>query len=74
MAIVELTLPRDFRKLRFPRALNRRLQELLEKQSEKGKLTPVEREEAKGLVEMAETITWLRLRAERKSMRKRSSQ
>ncbi|MCI0642587.1 MAG: hypothetical protein L0Y72_02745 [Gemmataceae bacterium] len=74
MPVVELSLPRDLRKLRFPRALNRRLQELLDKQSEAGKLSSFEREEAKGLVEMAETMTWLRLKAERESIRKRSSQ
>jgi hypothetical protein len=62
---VELDVPRDLRQFRLPKAVNRRLQELLDKQSQEGKLTRAERSEAKGLVELAEMLTLLRLRAER---------
>lgn len=63
--LLELELPTDMRKFEFPRALDRRLQDLLDRQSDKGRLTKAEREEAKGLVKMAEMLTLLRLRAER---------
>ena len=42
-----------------------RLQELLDRQDEGIALSPAERDEAEGLVNLAEFLTWLRLRAER---------
>jgi len=63
--VIELEMPRDLRQFRLPRGVNRRLQELLDKQSHDGKLSRAERQEAEGLVNLAEMLSLLRLRAER---------
>ncbi len=62
---IELELPEDLKQFRLPKSVDGRLQTLLDKQSRAGKLTPAERREAEGLVELAEMLTLLRLRAER---------
>ena len=43
--LVELELPKDWRKFRLPRALHDRLHELLDRQDRDGKLLPLERRE-----------------------------
>jgi hypothetical protein len=63
--VVELDMPDDLREFRLPKGVNRRLQQLLDRQSCTGKLSAVERQEAEGLVDLAEMLTLLRLRAER---------
>lgn len=63
-AVIELDLPADLKRSRLPRAVDRRHQELLDKQSREGKLPKAERGEAEGLVNLAELLTLLRLRAE----------
>jgi hypothetical protein len=63
---IELDLPEDHRRLQLPQAVDDRLQFLLDRQDRGDSLTSQERAEAKGLVELAETLTLLRLRAERK--------
>ena len=63
--MVELDIPNDLKQFRLPKGVNRRLQELLDKQSRDGKLSRAERSEAKGLVNLAEMLTLWRLRAER---------
>ena len=63
--MIELEMPGDLKQFRLPKAVNRRLQELLDKQSRDGKLSRGERQEAEGLVDLAEMLTLLRLRAER---------
>jgi hypothetical protein len=63
--VVELEMPDDLKQFRLPKGLDRRLQELLDKQSQMGKLSRAERQEAEGLVTLAEMLTLLRLRAER---------
>ena len=63
--LVELEFPDDLKQFRLPKAVNRRLQDLLDKQSREGKLSRAERQEAEGLVNLAEMLTLLRLRAER---------
>jgi hypothetical protein len=63
--VIELEMPGDLRQFRLPKAVNRRLQELLDKQDRGGKLSRSERQEAEGLVDLAEMLTLLRLRAER---------
>ena len=68
--VVELELPKDWRKFRLPRALHERLQELLDRQDSGMSLTRSEREEAEGLVELAELLSLLRLRAERAKRRR----
>lgn len=62
---IELEMPGDMKQFRLPKGVNRRLQELLDRQSRDGKLTRAERQEAEGLVNLAEMLSLLRLRAER---------
>ena len=62
---IELEMPDDLKQFRLPKSVERRLQELLDKQSRLGKLSAAERREAEGLVDLAEMLTLLRLRAER---------
>lgn len=60
---VELDIPRDLEKFRLPTALNRRLQELLDRQDKEGHLSPSERGEARALSDLADMLTLLRLKA-----------
>ncbi|MFL5243078.1 MAG: hypothetical protein ACJ8FY_13300 [Gemmataceae bacterium] len=62
--LVELNLPKDWRTFRLPTALDDRLQELLDRQDETGKLTRKERREAKALTELVDMLALMRLRAE----------
>jgi hypothetical protein len=62
--LVELELPKHLRKLRLPRALHDRLQELLDRQDQVGKLSARERREATALVELVDVLSLMRLRAE----------
>jgi hypothetical protein len=61
---LDLEVPADLARLRLPVGLDRRLQALLDKQDSGAQLTANERAEAEGLVELAELLTLLRLRAE----------
>jgi hypothetical protein len=63
--VIELEMPADLKQFRLPKSVNRRLQDLLDKQSREGKLSRAERHEAEGLVNLAEMLSLLRLRAER---------
>jgi hypothetical protein len=63
--LVELEMPADLDQFRLPEGVNERLQELLDRQDEGEELTPAERREAEGLVNMAEFLSLLRLRAQR---------
>ena len=60
--MIQLDLPKDWRTFRMPRGLQSRLQELLDRRDEVGKLTRRERQEANGLVELAEMLTLMKLR------------
>ena len=62
---VELELPDDLARFQLPAGLNRRLQELLDRQDSGVLLSTAERQEAEGLVDLAELLSLLRLRAER---------
>jgi hypothetical protein len=62
---VELELPEDLERFRLPESLHDRLQELLDRQDRGELLTPAERSQAEGIVNLAEMLTLLRLRAER---------
>ena len=62
---IAIELPDDLARFRFPPALEDRLQSLLDKQESGTALTPAEAGEAEGLVNLAELLTLLRLRAER---------
>jgi hypothetical protein len=62
---LEVELPADLDRFRLPAAVAARLQGLLDRQDSGQALTPQEREEAEGLVNLSEFLTLLRLRAER---------
>ena len=63
LATVEI--PVDLAVFELPDAVQARLEELLDRQDSGEPLTPTEREEAEGLVELAEFLTLLHLRAQR---------
>jgi hypothetical protein len=62
--LVQLDLPGDWRKFALPPALKDRLQELLDKQDQTGKLSPRERREATALTELVDWLALLKIRAE----------
>lgn len=61
---VTIELPDSLERLRLPDALDERLTALLDRQDELGPLSPDERREAEGLVEIAELLSVLRMRAQ----------
>jgi hypothetical protein len=61
---IELEMPGDLARFRLPPGVNARLQELLDRQDRGLVLNDSERLEAEGLVDLAEFLTLLRLRAE----------
>jgi hypothetical protein len=62
---IELRMPDDLARFRLPAGVQARLQSLLDRQDAGKRLTPAERGEAEGLVNLAELLTLLRLRTER---------
>ncbi len=66
---VQLTvpMPANLARLRFPKALDARLQELLDERDRHGHLTPAQNREAKALVQMATTLSILKLGAQVKA-------
>ena len=70
--LVELELPSDLEQFRLPEGVNQRLQDLLDRQDLGNDLTPAERREAEGLVNLAELLSLLRLRAQRAMERETS--
>jgi hypothetical protein len=64
---IDVDLPADLERFRLPGAVAARLQTLLDRQDSGQALSESEREEAEGLVNLAEFLTLLRLRAERMS-------
>ena len=62
--LVELELPKDWKRFRLPPALHDRLQELLDRQDRVGKLAAKERREAAALVELVDMLSLMRLRAQ----------
>jgi hypothetical protein len=63
--LVEIDIPRDWRKFRLPPALAKRLQDLLDRQHQEGKLSRGERSEAEALVELTDMLSLIKLRAQR---------
>lgn len=63
--LVELEVPTDFERFKLPKGVNERLQELLNRQDRGEALTPAERTEAEGLVELSELLSLLQLRTQR---------
>ena len=66
---LEVEMPGDLAKFRLPKGVAKRLQSLLDKQDEGQALTTAEKREAEGLVELAELLSLLRLRAQRLNRR-----
>lgn len=62
---LEVDLPADLAQFRLPEAVAARLQALLDLQDSGQVLSAQERDEAEGLVNLAEFLTLLRLKAER---------
>jgi len=61
--VVELELPEDLEGIRLPPGVNERLQSLLDRQDLGETLSAEDRKEAEGLVNLAEFLSLLRLRA-----------
>lgn len=62
---IQLEVPDDLARFRLPAGVHARLQELLNRQDRGLRLSPAEREEAEGLVNLAEFFSLVRLRSER---------
>ena len=60
---LRLHTPGDLGKFHLPAGVQRRLNELLDRQDQGTPLTAAERREAEGLVELAEMLSLLKLRA-----------
>jgi hypothetical protein len=65
--LIEIEMPGDFPAFRLPEGVHQRLQQLLDRQDAGQSLTSAERREAEGLVDLADLLSLLRLRAERLS-------
>ena len=63
--VIEIEVPATLAQLRLPAGVNERLQELLDRQDRGEPLTAGERRDAEGLVDLAELLSLLRLRAQR---------
>ncbi|WP_437338604.1 hypothetical protein [Sorangium sp. So ce394] len=63
---IDVELPSDLAQLRLPEGVDRRLRALLDKQDRGEQLSADEAIEAEGLVDLAELLSLLRLRASRK--------
>ena len=63
--LIALEMPADLEKFTLPRGVDERLQALLDRQDRGEGLTPAERTEAEGLVDLAELLALLRLRTQR---------
>jgi len=59
---LKLQLPADWKSFRLPKALDARLQELLDRQDRDGKLVPQERREAKALTELVDMLSLMKAR------------
>ena len=62
---IELEAPGELAKLRLPKGVERRLHSLLDKNDGGAALTVAERKEAEGLVNLAEMLSLLKVRADR---------
>jgi hypothetical protein len=62
---IQLEMPDDMVHFRLPPGVDARLHELLDRQDQGDTLSAAERREAEGLVNLAEWLSLLRLRAER---------
>ena len=62
---LKLIAPGELAKFRLPAGVQRRLNELLDRQDSGAKLTAAERREAEGLVDLAEMLSLLKVKASR---------
>jgi hypothetical protein len=62
---IEVEMPGDLARFRLPKGVQKRLQALLDKPDQGRGLTPAEKSEAEGLVDLSEALSLLRLRAQR---------
>ncbi len=60
---LDLELPGDLARFKLPAGVNERLTALLDKQDAGEELTAQERREAEGLVDLADTLSYLGLKA-----------
>lgn len=65
--LIQIEMPADLIQFKLPKGVDKRLQSLLDRQDQGDRLTPAERLEAEGLVNLAELLSLLRSRAERVS-------
>lgn len=72
--LVEIEMPAELAQFRLPAGVNERLEMLLDRQDQGQPLTVSERAEAEGLVNLADSLSLLRLRAERAAREKTSAQ
>ena len=63
--LVEMSLPKDWKTFHLPKALDDRLQELLDRQNEVGRLSARERREATALTELSDMLSLLKARAQK---------
>jgi hypothetical protein len=63
---LEIELPGDLARFRLPEGVDARLHTLLDRQDRGESLTEAERKEAEGLVNLADFLSLLRSRAERR--------
>lgn len=63
-----IEIPIELTRFELPEAVQARLQLLLDRQDAGETLSPSEREEAKGLVELADFLSLLHLRSQRAAM------
>ena len=68
---VQLKLPKDRRKFHLPPGLHDRLQELLDRQDQDGKLSARERREAEALSELVDFLSVMKLRAKLAAKKRR---
>ncbi|MBE2225660.1 MAG: hypothetical protein IAF02_29260 [Anaerolineae bacterium] len=61
--MMQLVIESELAQFELPLAVQKRLQTLLDRQDQGEKLTRSEREEAEGLVELAEFLSLLKLRS-----------
>ncbi|NUO82189.1 hypothetical protein HUU05_19125 [candidate division KSB1 bacterium] len=63
--MIDLEMPADLAQFKLPLAVDQRLQYLLDRQDQGETLTLEERKEAEGLVDLAELLSLLQVRAQR---------
>ena len=67
---IRIEVPGDLARLKLPRALDARLRSLLDQQDQGTPLTRAQQKEAEGIVDLADVISFLRLKIERAKKRR----